>query len=100
MRNRSPYLILPIPSPNDLLMSGYRIDFGVSAVHKARLISFSPDMAHAYYFNSKPFFSLRVSVFKGEKDGKGGETTGFEQALGKPTVLFFSSPPPQMHFQE
>lgn len=87
MQNRSSYLILPIPSPNGLLMSGYRVGFGVSAVHKARLISFSTDMAYISYFNPKPFFNLRVSVFKGEKDGKGSETGGFEQALGKSTVL-------------
>lgn len=40
-----------------------------------------------------------MSVFKGEKDGRGGETTEFEQALGKFAVLLFSSLPPQMHFQ-
>jgi len=46
MQNTSPYLILPILSPNGLLMSGCRIDFGVCAVHKARLTSFTSDMAH------------------------------------------------------
>lgn len=97
MQNRSPYLILPLPSPNGLLMSGYRIGFGISVIRKARLISSNPDMTYSCYFNPKLFiflffFSLRVSVFRGEKDGKGNETSGFEQALGKSTMFPLSSP--------
>lgn len=63
MLKRSPSFILWILSP---VKSGYRTDFGVSAVHKARPIYSSPDMAHAYYFNPKPFFLsllFKVSAF-------------------------------------
>lgn len=84
---RSPCFILPIPCP---VMSGYRHDFGVSAVHKARLMYSSPDMVHAYYFHPKPFFPLKSVSLLGWEDGKSG---GFEQVLGKHTCAFLFPPP-------
>lgn len=47
-QTRSLCLILSIPFPNDVLLSGYRIGFGVSAVHKFKLIHFNPDVVFTY----------------------------------------------------